>query len=639
MPLPHLPQLVWHDGDFPSDGQSGDVFYAREGGLAETRAVFLDGCGLPQAWQDKPHFAIGELGFGSGLNALACWQLWHQTRPKGATLSFVSIESHPWQREDAARAHGAFPEIGEFSARLLARWPHRAFGPQRLWFPDDGFCLTLWIGPCEDVLRGLSGCFDAWLLDGFAPARNPQMWTGAVMRQIARLSAPGARLATYSVAGGVREALREAGFAVTKQPGFGNKRQRLEAALVHAPACSAHGLFPRTRRTGASGPAGRDNTLVIGAGIAGAAMTKALARRGVPVIVLDAGSGPASGASGNPLALLTPRLDRSDDAGARFFRAAYLCALDAYAGQPWFQACGALQRPRQSEDQLAITQMLTAPPFAPELLSAHPGGAWHGQAGVVRPAALLEDWLASAHVRYACQPTSLDHEDGHWHARDGQGNLLARARHAVICAGPALAGFAQTSWLPLAFSAGQIEYAQDGGPLRLDHAITGAGYGAPWGASLVFGATFDPQADAQLALPSAASRQRNLATLAALTGRSPHEIERLSLTSRTGIRASAPDRLPIAGLMPDASTWLRQYAGLAHGRPADLSQPAPAYPGLYVLGGLSARGFLTAPILGEQIAAEICGTPAMLDCAMLHALHPTRFLLRALKRGQMVPPA
>lgn len=634
MPLPQLPQLIWHDGDFPSDAQSGDVFYAREGGLAETRAVFLAGCGLPQGWQGKPHFAIGELGFGSGLNVLACWQLWCQTREPGAILHLVSIEHRPWRREDAARAHGAFPEIADLSARLLARWPHRAFGPQRLWFPDDGFCLTIWIGACEDVLQGLSGRFDAWLLDGFAPAKNPQMWAAPVMRHIARLSAPGARLATYSVAGGVRGALSEAGFAVTRQPGFANKRQRLEAVLVHAPPSSPFPLFPRTHRTGPCGPASQDSTLIIGAGIAGAAMTKALDRRGMPIMVLDAGEGPASGASGNPLALLTPRLDRSEDAGARFFRAAYLAALDAYAGQPWFRACGVLQRPRHSEDQLAIAHLLASPPLAPDLLQAHPSGAWHGQAGVLRPPALLEDWLAPARVRYACQPTRLDHEDGLWHACDAQGHLLAQARNVVICAGPALAGFAQTAWLPLAFSAGQIEFAQDAGPLRLDQAITGAGYGAPWGDSLLFGATFDPQADAQMQPSSAASRQRNLAALAALTSRSAQEIDGAGLTSRTGIRASAPDRLPIAGLMPAAPAWLRQQAGLAHGRPADLSQPAPAYPGLYVLGGFSARGFLAAPILGEQIAAEICGEPALLDSSILDALHPARFLLRALKRGQ-----
>lgn len=631
MPLPELPQLIWQDGDFPTDGQSGDVFYAREGGLGETQAVFLAGCGLPQGWQERSRFAIGELGFGSGLNALACWQLWRQTRSPGAVLHFVSIESRPWSREDAARAHGAFPEIADLSAQLLARWPHRAFGPQRRWFPDDGFCLTLWIGACDEVLQGLSGRFDAWLLDGFAPAKNPQMWTGAVMHAIARLSAPGARLATYSVAGGVRGALSEAGFAVSKQPGFGNKRQRLEAVLENAPPPCPHSLFPRANR---STPPGPESTLVIGAGIAGAAMTMALARRGMAVNAFEANAAPAMGASGNPLALLTPRLDRSDDAGARFYRAAYLAVLDAYAGQPWFRACGALQRPRNSEDELAIQHLLGAPPFPADLLQAHPGGAWHSQAGVLRPAALLEDWLAPTRVRYACHPTRLDRQDGLWQARDGQGNLLAQAQHVVICAGPALAGFAQTAWLPLAFSSGQTEFAEHVSAPHLPHALTGAGYAAPWGDALLFGATFDPQADARLQPPSPASRQHNLAALAGLTGLDPSGLDTPALRSRAGIRAAAPDRLPIAGSVPDAPAWLAQQAGLAHGRPADLSRPAPGHPGLYVLGGFSARGFLTAPLLGELIAAEICGEPSPLDAGVRDALHPARFLLRALKRGQ-----
>lgn len=635
MNLPDQPSLLWSEAGFPKDGRSGDVFFSRDGGLGETEAVFLAGCGLPDAWRGRALFSIGELGFGSGLNALACWRLWRDTRQPGAVLHYFSVESHPWTARDAARAHAAFPQIADLSTRLVARWPRRAFGMQRRWFAQDGFCLTLLIGECEQALRGLRGSFDAWFLDGFAPAKNPQMWSGPVMQEIARLSAPDARLATYSVAAPVREALGDAGFSPSKQPGFGRKRQRLEARLT-APLPPRHALFPRGEQPLVAAGERGARVMVIGAGIAGASVTQALARRGMAVILLEAASSPAQGASGNPLALLTPRLDRSDDAGARFFRAAYLAALDAYAGQDWFFPIGALQRPRNAADAQALRLLLANSPLPPELVQAHRDGVWHPHAGTLDPARLINAWTAQAHRLCAARVARLEHENGLWRACDGANHVLAEAEAAVLCSGPALAGLAQTAWLPLAWSSGQIEFARQRKGLDLPHAFTGPGYAAPWGEGLIFGATFTPQPSPAPAEPSLSARAANLAGCAALIGEDSQSLQALPLISRTGIRASAPDRLPIAGLLPDALAWLAQQAGLAHGRPADLSRPAPALPGLYVLGGLSARGFLSAPLLGEMIAADLCGEPSPLDAGVLDALHPARFLLRARKRGQSV---
>lgn len=639
MPLPHEPTLIWGDGAFARDGHSGDVFYSQDGGLEEARAVFLTGCGLPERWTGKSRFAIGELGFGSGLNALACWQLWQQTRPPGAILHYFSLESRPWNASDAARAHSAFPEIADLSAQIIERWPHRAFGTHRRWFARDGFCLTILIGDALESLQGLRGAFDCWLLDGFAPAKNPQMWSGPVMQELARLSAPGARAATYSVAGPVRTALSEAGFALHKQPGFGRKRHRLEATLAAPPPPGGHDLFPRACAPLCSAGAEPAGVLVIGAGIAGAAVTRALSQRGARVSILEAAPGPAAGASGNPLALLTPRLDRSDDAGARFFRAAYLAALDAYIGQPWFHTSGAIQRPRDLADAEALALLLADPPLPPELLQSHSDGVWHPCAGVLEPAALIAAWTAPALVQCSATVTRLDREDGRWLARDSEGQVLGAAEAVVICAGPALAGLSQSAWLPMAWSLGQIEFTRHCAAEELAEAITGKGYAARRGRELIFGATFEPQDHPDLSPPHPGARARNIAALKALTGHALGPQAEHALISRTGIRASVPDRLPIAGLMPDAPVWLRQQAGLAHGRPAELRQPAPAHAGLYVLGGFSARGFLVAPLLGELIAAEICGEPAPMEAAMLDALHPCRFLLRALKRGQTLPGA
>ncbi|NWG54010.1 MAG: tRNA (5-methylaminomethyl-2-thiouridine)(34)-methyltransferase MnmD, partial [Hydrogenophilaceae bacterium] len=202
--LPDAPDLEWTDEGTPRARAFGDVYYSRGGGLAETQAVFLAGCGLPGAWEGRRLFTILELGFGAGLNALAVWRLWRARRSPPSLLHMISIEASPMSAADAARAHAAFPEISDLSAALVARWPAHAFGAQRLWFEADGFALTVVHGDARKVLARLEAQADAIFLDGFAPDRNPAMWSDEAMAAAARCAAPGARLASYSVAGAVR---------------------------------------------------------------------------------------------------------------------------------------------------------------------------------------------------------------------------------------------------------------------------------------------------------------------------------------------------------------------------------------------------------------------------------------------------
>ena len=155
--LPPRPDLAWTPDGAPRSVTCDDVYFSRDGGLEETRAVFLAGCGLPERWAGRARFAIGELGFGAGLNALATWEMWRRTRAPGAVLHYVSIEGFPLERDEAARAHAAFPEIAALSARLLDQWPVRARGAQRLWFVEDGFTLTVIHADAQVALDGMTG--------------------------------------------------------------------------------------------------------------------------------------------------------------------------------------------------------------------------------------------------------------------------------------------------------------------------------------------------------------------------------------------------------------------------------------------------------------------------------------------------
>ena len=150
--LPPRPDLSWKEDGTPVDERVGDVYFSRHNGLEETRAVFLKGCGLPERWQARASFTIAELGFGTGLNFLAAWQLWRGTRRPGAWLHFVSFEGYPLDREDAARALSAWLELSEVAALLAAQWPDRATGVQRMVWPSERVTLTLHIGEISQTL-------------------------------------------------------------------------------------------------------------------------------------------------------------------------------------------------------------------------------------------------------------------------------------------------------------------------------------------------------------------------------------------------------------------------------------------------------------------------------------------------------
>ena len=172
MRLPPRPDLIWKDDGTPVDPRVDDVYYSVEDGLAESRAVFLRGCDLPERWKDRPAYTIAELGFGTGLNFLATWQAWHASKPREGWLNFVSFEGYPLDVEDVERALRPWPELAELSNKLCANWPPRAKGVRQLIWPEERLSLSLHIGQIEETLPLSEFMADAWYLDGFSPAKN-----------------------------------------------------------------------------------------------------------------------------------------------------------------------------------------------------------------------------------------------------------------------------------------------------------------------------------------------------------------------------------------------------------------------------------------------------------------------------------
>ncbi len=213
--------VTWRDREVPVSARFDDPYFSLDDGLAETRHTFLAGNGLPDRFRDGFH--VAELGFGTGLNLLATLALWRASGAPG-TLHFTTFEAFPMAPADMIRAQGAFPDLAGIAAELAPMWQSGARS-----FDLPGLAFTMIPGDARDTLPGWCGAADAWFLDGFSPAKNPELWGAELMTQVARHMAPGGTAATYTAAGHVRRALQAAGLAVTRLPGYGRKRHMTRA--------------------------------------------------------------------------------------------------------------------------------------------------------------------------------------------------------------------------------------------------------------------------------------------------------------------------------------------------------------------------------------------------------------------------
>ncbi len=211
--------LTWTEDQIPVSDRFDDPYYSLQNGLEETRHVFLAGNDLPSRF--VPGFHIAELGFGTGLNLLTAWSAWEaagQTTP----LRFTSFEAFPMAPDDMSRALAAFPEVAPWADRLLETWNGKKC-------VLDTLHLEVMVGDARQTLPTWNGEADAWFLDGFSPAKNPELWGADLMQQVADHTNQGGTAATYTAAGFVRRGLSDAGFDVTRSPGFGRKRHMTRA--------------------------------------------------------------------------------------------------------------------------------------------------------------------------------------------------------------------------------------------------------------------------------------------------------------------------------------------------------------------------------------------------------------------------
>lgn len=669
-------QLQWDETGQPVSSTFGDVYFSRANGLEETRHVFLQHNQLSERWQKLnagEHFTIAETGFGSGLNFLAVWQLWLTAAPADAQLHFVSVEKFPLTKTDLQRALALWPELSEFTAQLLDVYPvFVGTGFHRLSFMDGRIKLTLIINDAAAGFAQLlatphpafaSYCtkIDAWFLDGFAPSKNPQMWSDELFTAIRQLSHAGTTAATFSAAAIVKHGLKFAGFSIQKVAGFGRKREMVKACMEQEPVVdNQDSLQPRsyspypvpwTIDTAATAPAEK-HALIIGGGLAGCTSARALAERGWKVTLIERHAELAQEASGNPQGVLYAKLSPKNEAQAEFNLHALQFAQQFYRSR-WNtigEQCGVLQLAHcESEQQLheQLREKFSAADALVQFVDAAQASTIAGvklsqsalyfpNAGWINPRKLCETLTdhPAIHVVTDCAALTMEYSDDHWQINN---NPNLRAPVVIIANASDAKSFALTQHLPIKSIRGQITYLpQTPASGALKTLVCGEGYIGPAVNNLhCTGATFNLKDETREL--RAEDHRTNLENVRLPLPELWDEWKELAvenLQGRVAFRCTLPDYLPLVGAVPHEHTMLEDFAALRKNARAAIYKTGPYHQGLFINIGHGSRGLAYTPLSAELLAAQINQEVLPLPRELANALNPARFLIRDLIKNK-----
>ena len=692
-----------------------DIYYYAGQGAEECEHVFLNGNQLEQRWQkdtDSRPFVIAETGFGTGLNFLACWDLWRKVysepdsnqAPK--TLYFYTTELYPLTRaalEKSIAHYNPYPQLAE---ALLNQYPDPIGGEYLLSFDSDTqhpVKLIILLGDATECLSRLeyypadhaiksdhstdSGLIvDAWLLDGYAPTKNPIMWQDSLFTLIARHSADGTTVASFSVARQVCDQLRANRFVVKKTKGFKHKRDMLtahfdsqqltEIAKVNAadkpmsskkrsrknfslsPCYYRHRTNYQNPQSAPSLNMKQRSAIVIGAGIAGCTIAYKLAQRGWQVSLIDAETTVAGAASGNARAVLYARTAQQRSHLADFHEAAFHYATRFYQGLGDSTLAEGLNGMLKLDEQLSEEMLALNPEAysrqnisadqASQLsgISTHHNGIHYPESGWIDPLAICRALTEhpSIHFYGETKVSALQHHQSSWTAEchNSKDNTMANSMTAdtlVIATGQISHQFEKTAWLPLRSMRGQtttLPLSPASSTLKM--AVCQRGYITPaHNDSHSMGATYAIKDDNPKVL--AADHQTNIDNLLVmLSDNSPWRktLENQStdaLEGRVGFRCVAPDYLPIVGPIPVAEVFKQQFACLKKDAKQTPKTMAALEEGLYVSTGFGSHGYTTAPLAAEILLAQIEGSPMPIGDKLRQSIAPARFLVRQLIRG------
>lgn len=590
----------------PVSSQYGDPYYARADGLSESIYTFLGGCDLPARWANRPHYTIAETGFGTGLNFLATLRAFTDDTAAPARLTFISVEGHPLKAEDVRQAHAAFPDIAAESEALLAILPPPEAGIHRRTMLEGRVELILLYGQANAMLPRLTTHIDAWYLDGFAPARNPDLWSEATLGHIARTSRKGTKLATFTAAGFVRRGLAALGFDVQKAPGFGHKRERLIAEYKAGPPANRSTAQPVT---------------IIGAGIAGLTLGQRLQQMGRNVRILA--TAPDDTSHTVPLPIIMPRLQLArDQAGPNFIALAYARAVQSECyGQHIIGDTGGLMRAGGTADSTRLKRIAEVFDWGSDWVTTVKEGLFFPKSLALDSHALLAKLRGQLDIQPA-DIKSITQVDGGW-------QLVATAGQHINISGD----------LVLATGAGQLPDGAPSLPLRPvpghvawfdahlfeglpDYTHVGDRYITP----------IDPARGSRL-IGATTEQHKPAEDPAAELLAASDEFHQITVDTEAadiwyGVRATTPDHLPLVGPWPkDVNAAIAAYnSGAAYAEEAGGNR-------LWLFTGFGSKGFQYAAHATDILAEQMNPQPRLEEARTQRALAPIRFAARDKKRG------
>lgn len=611
--------LEWQqiDGiDVPVSKQFGDVYFSKDNGLLETRHVFLNGNDLPERLsnlQPFEYFSVGETGFGTGLNILALWQLWQQVRPNNHShLHAISVEKFPLSKTDLIRALNVWPDLKPIANQLIAQYPHPIAGCHRLSFPEERFSLDLWLGDAHDVFPSMAktSSVNAWFLDGFAPACNPDIWEEQVLNHIVRLSGIGTTFSSFSVAGVLKRGLTQHGISISRPRGYKHKREMLKAIWLPAEpentsdAVDTQSVLNQNQPDQVPQAFKQRQIAIIGAGIAGLTSAWAFAERGHQVTLYDQ-SEPLAGGSGNPLALLNPKLCPIEQSHEHLMTLAWQHALQHY---PKFQAFRPIQvhqlALKKAEDLLDLEQqypadLLTAETATDSALITEYPSLNLTEAGAVSPHQLRDQILAHPLIQYVQAKITQIHPE-HNELFNEQAQSLGQFDHVIVCCARHTTAFFE-HYPVLKPIRGQVSWVENTAqPLALNQAYSYGGYCMQLDAQqFILGASFYPNRD-----DSDVLLEDHVHNYELIHSIFPHYAQSLpdvtTWQGRASVRAQSLDYFPVLGKMSEQTE-------------------------IYSFAGLGSKGFLFAPLCSEILAAQILKEACPVPEPLLQKLSPTRF--------------
>lgn len=702
-------QVHWDEQGLPYSSHFDDIYFSKDNGIAESRYVFLDANRLEQRWQACSVFTIGETGFGTGLNFLLAWQLWKKRKNKNhAQLHFVSVEKFPLKKNDLIKALQLWPELNELSQQLIHAYPPQPIqGIHRLNFYDDRVSLTLCFDDAAAGFQQLcpitkagpnvssTPCaigsskpkIDAWFLDGFAPAKNPDMWSNALFSAIQTLSGSGTTFATFTAASAVRKQLLAIGFDCKKIKGFGRKREMLvgdyadtttaidannrttapqnKKDTIEIQSTPTHFKDHKQQKINAE-PAWHLNAIqsprkikhcvVIGGGLAGCHTAFALAQKNIRVTLLEKNNALALEASGNQQGVVYAKLSPHESPLNTFNLTALLFATQFYQAQGYYSKsgdqCGVLHLATSttlhSQYQQFCESFNESPEFVRwlsaqecETVSGVPSAAsalYLPQTGWLVPAKLCAQLVDNEgiQVRFGSCVTQLQHKDNQWQISINEGAEFIHADAVVLANAHAASTIEQSAHLPLKRIRGQVSHIPSfEASTRLRKVICGDGYIAPeLNSHHCLGATFNLNDYAtQL---STEDHQRNLDKLSGLSPSfKQNTLDPEQLEGKVGFRCTTPDYFPIVGAIADFSEMKKDFGFLRKKANAVIDQHGAYHPHLYANIGHGARGLCYTPLASEILASAIAGQILPISRELYRHLHPGRFIIRDLMRNKI----